>query len=419
MFKVILFGEKMNYIEIKTKKFVLIFTIILLIISFQNSEAASVSVSPGSLNVDNMVREGYAERTVRIATSEEIANVRVVFAERDNEMNDWISLDPDSLDFEIGRNSPYHLTVRVEPPEDVPNGNYSTSLIFMIRGEDDPSGLTAAVIDTAVAFAIRVRITDDEVTACNVQQSRINSIEAGDDIISTFRIHNLGNIRMSPSIEIDIWNQEQSSLERTIFYNEDIILPTITREISFEERSRGLSPGQYFADVRIPECNFEQTLTFDILEPGTISSEGNLIGIRVPAWNNKSDTIVINPVFENTGERAVNAFFEGVIRLDGNIRARLETPTIQVNPGERTEFETFFSSEVPGRYEVSGRVYYDNKRTFERMNRFNILDQYSERRSLDQLQFSSGHAIIFIISAILALLIMIKKKEQKIRNNRL
>ena len=405
--------------KISAKGFMIFLAIMLFVVSAGSVSAASIALNPGSLRAENMVREGYAERNVRVTTNEDSIGVDVAFGEPGNEMNDWISLDPEDTSFNIGRGDPHSMRVIVEPPADVPNGNYSTSLVFLTRSEDEFTGVTGAVIDTAVAFRVNVRIVDDEVTNCNVLSTDIRNIEAGNELVNQLRIQNTGNIRFNPSIEIDIWNQEMSRLERTIFHDESMLLPTMTDEVIVEESSRGLSPGQYFADISVPECGFESTLTFDILEPGSISSDGNLVGIRVPAWNNRSDTIEINPVFENTGERAVTAYFEGLVRLDGNIVDRLETARLQVEPGVREEFEIFFSSDRPGRYEISGRVYYDNKRTFEKMNRFNILDQYSERDFTQDMEFGSGHLLIAIAAAILSLMIMIKNKKKKMRANRL
>ena len=394
------------------------FSIIILSLLSSNAFASSIAINPGSLRGDNMVRGGYAERRVRVSTNEEFATVRAAFENRNNEVNDWITLEPGDLEFNISRGEPRDIRVIVEPPEDVPNGNYSTSIIFMIRGTTDFTGLTGAVVNTAVAFRIFANIVDDEVTACTVLRERIASIEAGDDLVSTFTIQNQGNIRLNPTINIEIWNQQKSSLERLVLFDEETILPTTSGEISVVQNSRGLVPGQYFADISIPECRYEKSLTFDVLNPGEISSDGNLIGIRVPAWNNKSDTIVINPVFENTGQRAVNAYFDGVIRLNNIIKARITTPTLEVQPKERVEFEAFFSSDEPGRYEVLGRVYYENKRTFEKINRFNILDQYSEVIERSSFETSMGTFIIFLTAASLSLMIMIKKKKQKIRRKR-
>ena len=393
----------------------LLFIGMMMILSISLSvEASSIAINPGSLRVNNMVRGGYAERTVRVSTNEERAIVRVAFGNPNNEMNNWVTLNPGESEFEIGRDNPREIRISVEPPLDTPNGNYNTSIIFMIRGVEDFRGMTGAIIDTAVGFSIFTTIVDDEVISCSVLRESISSIESGEELISRFRIQNNGNIRLNPTINIEIWNQEKSSLERIIMSNEQSILPTTIEEVSVIEPSRGLQPGQYFADISIPECRYEQSLTFDILEIGAISSEGELIGIRVPAWNNRSDEIPINPVFQNTGERAVEAYFEGVVKLDGIIKARLSTPRLLVQPKQRFEFQTYFSSDEPGRYEVSGRVYYDNKRTFEKINRFNILDQYSEVTIRD---FSNeiSYVIIFLAAASLSLMIMIKKKKKRMR----
>ena len=397
----------------------IIFSILLiLILNLNLVSGASIAINPGSLRVNNMVRNGYAERTVRVSTNEETAIVRIAFENRNNEVNDWVTLDPNDEEFIIGRDNPRDIKVSVEPPEDTPNGNYSTSIIFMLRGDAELEGLTGAVIDTAVSFRVVVTVVDDEVVSCNIVSENIRNIELGDQINPILRVHNTGNIRLNPTVEIQIWNQDQSRLERTIISDSDMILPTIIDEISILENTRGLMPGQYFADIKVPECRYEESLTFDILEPGTISADGELIGIRVSAWNNKSDEIIINPIFENKGERNVEAFFEGVIRKDGNIRARLNTPRIIVEPGQRFEFETFFSSDDPGRYEVSGRVYYENKRTFEKVNRFNILDQYSESKESSMEFTTIGSSIIVLTIISLVLLILIKKKKQKLRKRR-
>lgn len=392
--------------------------LILIMVSSSNVFAASIAINPGSLRGNNMVRGGYAERVVRVSTNEELANVRIAFENRNNEVNDWVTIEPNEFEFQISRGNPRNIKVILEPPEDVPNGNYSTSLIFMVQGTAEITGVTGAVVDTAVGFRIFANIIDDEIVACNVLRENMATIEAGDDLVSNFLIQNLGNVRLNPTINIEIWNQQKSSLERLIVFNDETILPTISDEVSVVESSRGLIPGQYFADISIPDCRYEKSLTFDVLNPGEISSDGNLVGIRVPAWNNKSDTIVINPVFENTGQRAVNAYFDGVIRLNNVIKARITTPTLQVQPRERVEFEAFFSSDEPGRYEVLGRVYYENKRTFEKVNRFNILDQYSERTERSSFETNMGILIIFLTAASLSLMIMIKKKKQRLRKHR-
>ena len=342
------------------------------------NETPSIAINPGTLREYNMSAGGYAERTVRVLTNEERAIVNIYFENEDNEMNDWVRLEPDKFRFEIGKGNPRNVKVIVEPPIDTPTGNYSTSLIFMMGDTKEFTEITRNFIDTAFGFRIYSNIIDGEIIACNVLSEEITSIETGDNLISKFLIQNFGNVRLNPTINIEIRDKEKSSVEKFIIFDEKTILPTISSEVNVIESSRSLIPGQYFAEISIPECRYTKNVTFDILNPGEISSDGNLIGIRAPAWNNKSDTIVINPVFENTGQRAINAYFDGVIRLDNIMKARITTPTLLVQPKERIEFEAFFSSDEPGRYEVSGRVYYENKRTFEKINRFNILDQYSE-----------------------------------------
>ncbi len=398
-----------------------IVALLVCILVAQNSLAMSISINPASIRKtgdDWMVRGGYTEKTVRVATKEENAVVNIYFENRQNPMNEWIALDPPERVFNLSNGDPRYITISIEPPEDTPNGQYDTSLIFTIKNPETFEGMTGATIDTAVAFIISITINDEEMRTCTVRSAGISDIEEGDSLLSRFLILNTGNIRLNPTILMEFWNQEGSEMVKTIEYESPQILPSVTEEILIEQASDDLDPGQYFVDVSVDECYYEDTLTFDLLESGTLSAEGQLIGISVPAWNNRSDIIELNPIFRNTGQKDVQARFKGKITLGGTIKKLIETQTVTVAPGKQVKMEAFFESDEPGRYEVSGRVFYDTKQTFEKTNRFNILDQYSVEEETDEDGFSLAFVFILIGAAAFTLLILIKKKKMRIKKVR-
>jgi hypothetical protein len=393
------------------KKMLVAVSFILLLL-IQNVMAGSIAINPASLRDNTMVRGGYAEKFVRVSTRDENAVVTIYYGNQSSILNDWITLDPPEMVFNLSNTVPRRIKISVEPPEDTPNGKYQTSLIFSVRNQGSFEGMTGALIDTAVAFQISVTISDEEILACAVRSASLPSVEENMPWTSQFSILNSGNVRLYPTVLMEFWDQEKSELVKTIEFNDVEILPSVTESFDVVEEDLDLDSGQYFVDVKVPDCYYEETKSLDVLKQGEISAEGTLIGILVPAWNNKSDTIPIKPIFRNIGQKPVDAKFKGTISLDGSIKEIVETETIEVDAGQQIEFESFFSSDVPGRYEVSGRVYYGNKRTFEKANRFNILDQFSpERRNSGDFNYAFSFIGLGIVS--LTLMILIKKKRMK------
>jgi len=111
-----------------TKILITIITILLIQLNFVT--ALSISINPASLYDANMVRGGYTERTIRIGTKEESALIRVFYGNKSSPINEWIKLTPGEMEFNISKDNPRNIKISVQLPNDVPNGNYNTKLIF-------------------------------------------------------------------------------------------------------------------------------------------------------------------------------------------------------------------------------------------------------------------------------------------------
>ena len=79
--------------------------IFLLVVISPIANAVSIGVSPGRAVFDNMLKSGYAERTVKISTNSNegiIASLDVK-----GEVSDWLRLEPDNKTFSLSSGSPY------------------------------------------------------------------------------------------------------------------------------------------------------------------------------------------------------------------------------------------------------------------------------------------------------------------------
>lgn len=154
--------------------------------------------------------------------------------------------------------------------------------------------------------------------------------------------------------------------------------------------------------------------TFDIVEKGAIADSGELIGIRTNEIVRKKETSPVLPVFRNNGNRKVVAQFKGEIRNLGTdkIEKILESDKLEVGPGESIEFPLYFEAEKTGEYQISGRVVYNNKITFNEQSKvIKVTDDAG-------LKLSSLLYLIlyFIIGFIIFIMIAKIRKERRKRH---
>ena len=79
----------------------------------------------------------------------------------------------------------------------------------------------------------------------------------------------------------------------------------------------------------------------------------------------RDETVPFEVGFKNIGEKSVNAQFRGQATYNGKIVQIFETEKLDVAVGEIENFNFFFTPTKSGKYVISGRIYYDGKRTFE------------------------------------------------------
>jgi hypothetical protein len=224
-------------------------------------------------------------------------------------------------------------------------------------------------------------------------------------------IENRGNIKISPKALIDIWDQTSTNLvDQKEFYPEQIS-PTKQNKFIFKIPSSSLSLGQYWAEISVPDCYASQTLTFDILEEGALYAAGILQNIIVEPWANIDDIISMAALFQNTGEKALEARFVGKITYENKIVQLLESDEPLFVPiDSQDNFQFYFTPKKAGKYIISGRVFYDKKRTYEQSAILNV----KPGASLTAILKTISYIILFMIISIL--LYKIRKERRSYFN---
>ncbi len=378
---------------------------IILIILFLNLISSSqIGISPAKINFKNVLRGGYSERTIIIST-DSTKKIPVKITPR-GEIMQWLNFS--ATKFNVSKNSPYLLKISVSPPSDMPNGNYTGYLrveMDQSTGTIEENKATSIVLPVIDLF-INIEITDQEYFECIASNFKVNSTEQGEDIVFSEKIKNLGNTRIHPQIKIDIWDSNQIEILKSQTFTSEEIKPTTEKQINLKMSSKGLKIGQYWAEVSVMDCYASQLLTFDILETGALRADGILNSIVSNPWITAGDTSLIEAMFTNTGEKEVEARFKGKIIFGDKTTQILESEKTNVPIGKSTQFQFYFTPKKPGRYIISGRVFYDNKKTFEKATIVNVKSSHFNWKN-----FLKESIYIILIIGIIYLIYKIKKEK--------
>ncbi len=389
------------------KGFFMIFILSLIIFSLNAflSCAVLLSVNKAGIDYDDVLRGGYAEDTVLVMTDYS-GNLSIGY-DMHGEIAEWIRVEPnESLYMSINRNQ--LIKVIIEPPEDMPSGNYSGSIRVIAGSIPKPEGAQyGASVLSAFIIKINVGITGDEIIKCNSGAFNIDDAEEGSPLKFSSSVKNEGNVRVKPRFTVDIWDRNQERLMFTKeFVSDEYIFPTATMKTEYEIEGHDLPVGQYWADVSVSPCRGGSTITFDVKEKGSIIDEGELIRLETKSWASVDEVVPVKAIFKNTGKRTVSAKFTGRIYAGDKVIGIIESDTLEVKPSETKTFEAYFRPQEISQYYISGRVLYNNKLTYEKSTVLNVDKEKPAGRF-------SWLALITIIVVILFLMIIIKKKKSQ------
>ncbi|HLD87133.1 MAG TPA: hypothetical protein VJB12_03635 [Candidatus Nanoarchaeia archaeon] len=342
------------------------------------AHAISIGISPGRVQFSGVLRDGYAERTVTITTnSEETLNGHF---KPGGDLGEWISFSPNTTQIRFSKGSPYKLTIKIQPPSDIPTGNYSGFIEFVTDTVGDVEGRAGGVVKAAVTLIVNAEVSGDQRIECRAGGFFVKDAEQGFPLELGVTVINDGNVRLSPTISFDVWDQLQQKVLLSTELKGDEVLPTTQRSL-MEQVSHSLPIGQYWATIRAQECDTQDLVTFTMVEKGGIADSGALLAIINKPFITLGETVEILATFENSGQRAVSAQFKGAIRKDDSIVKLIETSELIVPAGQKVDIPILFTPFEAGRYVVSGRVVYNKKLTFEKNSVINVSPREEEERS--------------------------------------
>ncbi|NOZ80381.1 MAG: hypothetical protein GXP63_01800 [DPANN group archaeon] len=333
------------------------------------AEAISFGASPGVLSFDNMLRDGYAEHHVLISTNS--PTPLKVEGELIGNYSDWLSFEPADLRFNVSRSKPFRVKVIVRPPPDISSDQYLSYVRFISQPLGSATGAVGTSLRASVIIRLNLGITGREIKRCVVGGITLPVVEAGYPLLFSSKVINLGNVRIRPKVTLDVWDRFQEKLVTTFDFLGPEILPTVTAS-QVRELPTDLEPGQYWGFVKVEPCGYSGLLTFDVARKGDIVDKGSLDSVSAKTWALVNETIPVTARFTNLGERFVSARFKGTVKKEDTIVELLESDELRVEPQETLDLQTFFVPHKPGVYEVSGKVLYNRKLTFEKGTIVNV-----------------------------------------------
>jgi hypothetical protein len=367
--------------------------------------AISIGISPGKVAFNNLLRGGYAERTIKITTDSQ-ENLTAHFSASE-EISDWLVFETNSTIFTLSSSNPHVLKIKILPPNDTRSGTYSGKIDFITDYLGTPSGRAGGLVKAAVSMIITAQITDDEHIACTAGGFNFKDIEDSYPLEIVYTIINEGNVRLKPIIQYDIWDQLQENLITSNEFISDEILPTIERKYTKKIQGRELSIGQYWVEMSIPECNVNSRLSFSIVEKGGIIDKGKLEKVTGKTWAFVNEPVEIMATFHNTGPRIVTAKFKGTITDDNDkILEVIETDEIDVNSNEKVDFKHIFIPTKQGRFKVNGRVVYNKKLTFEQGTIINV-------KPNEEIEEKQRYPLLFLYLVLVITIIYLVRKIYK------
>jgi len=402
------------FFGMKLFSILIIFTILYSILSSVLVQAVGISVTKAVIDYENVLKGGYAEDILYVSTDAPF-DIPISY-ELLGDTKNWINVSPDlnspNTTVFINNTNYQPIKIVINPPVDTPVGTYNGTVRIITGAINKPGGQYGSQLQAAFMIRVTVKVTGTEFLSCSGGGIVIKDTEVGSPLEYYMTVSNSGNIRVTPTAVIDIWNQDQTKLimSKQLEFNSMEVLPTTNQALS-NTFANTLRIGQYWAYVTVAPCGNSGLVTFNVYDKGTIVDSGELIRIDNVAWAKIGDVVPITATFKNTGQRSVSAKLKGVITSENKIVETIDSEFYDIAPGQNGNIQVYFTPKKYGQYIISGRILYNNKLSFEKSSVLNV-NEGVEAAGFNWLYVL---IIIIIIIIILLLLIRIRRKKHNIR----
>jgi len=383
------------------------------------SAALSVGVSPGDITFQDLMRGGYAEDTIMVSTSgNESLNVTITAREI---AGGWMTFEPNSL--VLDPNSAVSIKVTMHPPEDIPNGVYEGIVSVSVRPIKAASLGPGAGLAVGAAAAVKItaNVTDIEIKALSVKDITITDVEEFQPTEIRVTAANTGNVRIRPRVHIDIYDQLQSSILKSLDYSDTEMLPTSEAIMLILMPLDGLTLGQYWASITVYLDNTavsNRVLTFDYLERGSLRVKGLFNSISAGAWVQAGDLVRMNASFTNIGQMITTARARFEVYLDDALKEVVESDELQVDISETKDIVAYYKPEVEGRYEIKCLITYSKKITEWKSTILNVRPKPVVEAPTPAPVEAKTDYMPYILAALVVIIILLALKSFHIRRGK-
>lgn len=384
--------------------------LLFVVLSAGYAQAVSIGISPADVGFDNVLKGGYAEKTIAVSTSSETSVSFHVSAT--GHVKDWIEFEP-SEDLTVSRDSMKRVTVIVRPPENVANGVYGGSIVVGTEPTQPGEGDVGVGVTTGAAAGVSITITGEEIKKAKVESISVKDTEEGNPVEFVISITNQGNVIVTPLIGIEVTEEGKIEVVKSTAHSETEILPTTMNTIRISMDTVDMDIGEYTGTVKIfldGESLAEQALSFSVFERGTLSKMGVLQKVWNEPWVKEGDIVKIDAYFENTGELVVAGKFKGEVYFGGGLVEVVESEELEVPVGRTVVMSSYFKPEKQGLYVVRGHVVYGGKTTETKESFINV---GSGEGGLSPEETNYIALLIAVVVAILIIVVLLKRRLKR------
>jgi len=384
--------------------------------------ATAIGVSPGTVAIDNMVRGGYAERTLMLSTA---GNQEITFTlQADGEIKDWISFVSNETQLVLRRKSALPIKVRINVSSNAQGGQHDGRIIITtLYTGNETVNVSGARFMPGLIVRVTLNVTDVIIRGYAIRSLSVKNTEQDYPVEFTLSVENTGNVIVTPNLRITLLDSEMRTLNRTLDYHDTPVLPTIIQQFFIQMPTKGLRLDDYYANVT-SDLGYENMLSFKILPQGTyLIFKGILDGMSANTTQTAAgENVNIMASFRNDGDaRIEEAKLKAEVYLTSEewdtkkLAGVIEGKPRSVEKGENSTLSAVFTPKQPGTYLLEGVVVYSGKRTDVKTLLINVKEP--KRESTQSfitliMQWREEIGGVIAIIAVAALIAYLKRRQK-------
>lgn len=328
-----------------------------------------LGIAPASMTISDALKGGSYERMISVFnTGDEAGTFRLT---TEGECSEWISFyaevdqGTELEEVTIPAGDKAKILVRFQIPEDIANGDYTTTIYAQTipKAKTDTEGAAAQAV-IRIPSKITIGVTGTQILSGTVKSITISDTEINNPLKIKVFFQNEGNVVAKPKIAVEITKDRE--IVDSFIHDKTGIKPDSEGMITVLRNMTGLKDGDYIAKVTVTlgdEVLTTKDLSFKILPFGTLTRQGELTSLIIEGDPRAGRMTKILAEFENTGKIDCMAAFRGEVYLNNEFVDTVASDEMSVEVGKTTQLTAYYKVPSSGGYVVKGYVFYEGKDT--------------------------------------------------------